>query len=1065
MTDRPTVPQGLMPAVGALLAGRYCLEEEIGHGATSIVFRALDVTHSRPLAVKVLRPELAHAIGPERFLREIEVTARLTHPHILGVIDSGNDAGVLYYVMPLVQGESLAGRLERDGQLPIADAVQIGAEVADGLNYAHAQGILHRDVKPENILLAGHHAWIADFGIARAIKQAASDRITSSGLVVGTPMYMSPEQAAGHSGLDGRSDEYSLACVLYECLAGVPPFRGATPQTVIAQRFLGPPPNVRTLRDRVAPALAEALDVALSTSAADRFATLALFRDALRQSVERPSDPKAIAALAPAHRRLRQWRTAAWVGVTVVVLAALGAAWVNRPVGAAVDTNGFAVLPLMEDAAQPTPLSGDLSGRLLHESLSRWDGIHLVNDLLVRERLHELPARAGVAERLAMVRELGAGRMVWGSVWRLGDSLHVRATLYDVVARRVVQERSMRVPVGATNVGTRFNALADSLVVDANVGSPSARDGAAGTTNVAALVAYDSAHVALNNWQMDVAARWFGEAARRDTNYAQAHLWHALALSWSDPLPDPFSAPIPPEWREAARAAVARQSRLTPRERLLAAGLLALAEQRYPDACVQFDALAGRDSTDFAAWYGAGDCRRRDMLVARDDHGMWQFRGSYHTAIESYARALRLVPSMSLAIRGIALKRLPEVLIFGPDRLRYGRAADGAWFAAAPGLAHDTITFAPLARDVVLAGGSGTYPESRAAAWDRNRATYLAIASSWVSTVPGNADVRELLASALEANGMIARDGNRRSALTELIAGERLATDTGQRLRMAISRVRLLLKNAEYETAATVADSLLRAAAHGPAEQGTRLAALAALLGQPHVAAELMIGGRQRYMPVVPREEREAYYRAFAFASVGAPRDSAKRAMELASHVVTDTLMRGFLCLAAQVAFVAVGRTALHGERQCAGGYVFDTQRSLAAGDSRGARERLEVQWRARGGSAPSHVSIDAVLAEAHALLLLHDTAKAVVVLDASLDHLPQLSEQLLAQLTLAGALPRAMALRAAVARRTGDDERYRRWSAAVGQLYTRAEAGVRDEAAELIVVRPAAGAGGAARP
>src|SRR3990172_6937736 len=222
----------------AALAGRYRIERQLGSGGMATVYLAEDLKHHRQVALKVLRPELAAVLGPERFLREIEIAAKLNHPHILPLFDSGEAEGVLYYVMPYVAGESLRERLSREKQLGIEDALQIAREVADALDYAHRRGVVHRDIKPENILLEERLAAVADFGIARGISVAGGERITATGVAVGTPEYMSPEQASGRGELDGRSDIYALGCVFYEMLAGHPPFTGTTAQEILARHSM-----------------------------------------------------------------------------------------------------------------------------------------------------------------------------------------------------------------------------------------------------------------------------------------------------------------------------------------------------------------------------------------------------------------------------------------------------------------------------------------------------------------------------------------------------------------------------------------------------------------------------------------------------------------------------------------------------------------------------------------------------------------------------------------------------------------------------------------------------------
>ena len=268
--------------VTAALGDRYAIDRELGRGGMATVYVAQDRRHAREVAIKVLRPDVAAAIGAERFLREIAIAARLTHPHVLPLIDSGQAAGSLYYVMPYVRGESLRQRLARERRLPLKDALRIARELGAGLDYAHREGFIHRDVKPENVLLADGHAVIADFGIARAICQSCDGQnVTEVGLTIGTPEYMSPEQAAGDRDLDGRSDLYSLACVIYETLAGEPPFAGASARAVMAQHLSEAPPPLRARRPDAPAAVEQALARALAKDPADRFATVAQFVAAL----------------------------------------------------------------------------------------------------------------------------------------------------------------------------------------------------------------------------------------------------------------------------------------------------------------------------------------------------------------------------------------------------------------------------------------------------------------------------------------------------------------------------------------------------------------------------------------------------------------------------------------------------------------------------------------------------------------------------------------------------------------------------------------------------------------
>ena len=263
------------------LADRYAIKEELGAGGMATVYLAEDLKLNRKVAVKVLKPELAASLGTDRFLHEIQIAARLNHPHILALHDSGVADGFLYYVMPYVEGESLRDKLIREKQLAIDDALAVTKDAASALSYAHSQGVIHRDIKPANILLHEGEAMVADFGIALALSAASGERLTEAGIAVGTPEYMSPEQASGDREIDGRSDIYALACVMYEMLTGEPPFTGPTGQAVITKMFTNPVPQASVTRDTVPAAVDDALVTALAKAPADRYKTIAEFAGAL----------------------------------------------------------------------------------------------------------------------------------------------------------------------------------------------------------------------------------------------------------------------------------------------------------------------------------------------------------------------------------------------------------------------------------------------------------------------------------------------------------------------------------------------------------------------------------------------------------------------------------------------------------------------------------------------------------------------------------------------------------------------------------------------------------------
>jgi len=416
----------------AALADRYTLVRELGRGGMATVYLARDVRHDRPVALKVLRPELAAALGPERFLREIRTTAQLAHPHILPLHDSGSAAEFLYYVMPYVEGESLRERLNREKQLPLEDALRLAREVADALSYAHGHGLIHRDIKPENILLQAGHAVVADFGIARAVTEAGGKRLTETGLAVGTPAYMSPEQAAGSGDLDGRSDVYALGCVLYEMLAGEPPFTGPTVESLVHQHLAVEPQAVTAIRPAVPAPVAAALHRTLAKAPADRFQSAAAFAGAIAQST---------AATPAAESRAFHRRLAPPIAIGVVVIACV-VLWALRPWrGASVGDAGrdeasrVVVLPYENRTGDPDldPV-GQMVAEWVTEGLMQTGVVQVVPSFMAAEAVAQARDTSGAVMLSRVAERTQSGIAVTGSFYRRGGDLEFHSEVVDVAS-------------------------------------------------------------------------------------------------------------------------------------------------------------------------------------------------------------------------------------------------------------------------------------------------------------------------------------------------------------------------------------------------------------------------------------------------------------------------------------------------------------------------------------------------------------------------------------------------------------------------------------------------------
>ncbi len=535
----------------AALEGRYRIERELGVGGMATVWLARDLKHNRDVALKVLKPELANALGADRFLREIEMTANLRHPHILPLFDSGHVGDLLYYVMPYVAGETLRDRLERETQLPVDDAVEIAREVADALSHAHSRGVVHRDIKPANILLEGGHAVVADFGIAHAVDAAGGAQLTETGLSVGTPTYMSPEQAASTGEPDARTDQYALGCVLFEMLAGQPPFTGTNVGAVIRQHIATEPPLVSTLRPGVPPEVAATVHKALAKNPVDRFGDVAAFRDALLPSASRTTSGAADGRGRRTRGRLLGV-VAGLVGVAAIITVTLVRRGGSAPVA---DESSVAVLPFVDLSPDKTDAYlGDGIAETLINALANVPG------LKVAARTSAFSFRGRGEDIREIGNALGVATVLDGSVQRAGGRLRIIAQLVGTADGVNLWSRSFDGDADAIFV------LQDSVaasVAEALRGKLLGGDATAGA-GTRDPQAYDAYLQGRFFWKKrDVpdllqAIDYFNEAIARDSSYAAA--WAGLADAW---IVLPFygdtirSANTMPRARRAAERALA----------------------------------------------------------------------------------------------------------------------------------------------------------------------------------------------------------------------------------------------------------------------------------------------------------------------------------------------------------------------------------------------------------------------------------------------------------------------------------------------------------------------------
>lgn len=1030
-TSTPSDERALLQALSLLrsaLRGRYTIARVLGRGGMATVYLAHDVKHPRAVAIKVLRPDLFDSVGRERFLREIEIIAGLQHPNILPLHDSGADEGLLYYVMPYVEGESLRERLGREKQLPVDEALQIAREVADGLAYAHSHAVVHRDVKPGNILLSGGHACIADFGIARAISAAGGTQLTERGIAVGTPGYMSPEQAGGRDAVDLRSDVYSLGCVVYEMLGGEPPFTGRTAQAIMARQMHERPPSLRVVRPTVSPALERVIEQALAKVPADRFASAAQFAAALAKPPDggRPVWLR-VATLAPF----------AIGAVAVLVWAVTGTPPRDGKETGVVDTSRYALLPF-DHAAGVIPFD---ETRLLQDALTRWTGLAVVDrfqttEALARQGTGPLSSRSA----RAVAVELGAGRYVRGEVTQVGDSIRVHAGLYDASRNGLLlREGTVRLGPDLGGAGGVFAALADQLLFGSE-----ARDRRLGaefrTWSFPARQAQTRGLLAVEQWDLAAADSAFAAAAKYDPDYAEAHLWLAQVRFWNDNLVA--------TWRSSAERAAGARGRLSSRNQALLDALLALGRGQVDRACGLWGRFTRDQPYDFAGWYGSAKCLSADNAIVRDaaSRSGWRFRSSYYRATKAYERAFELLPSIHQGLKDGSYESARRLLLTNAYTVRFGRALppDTMTFLAYPSWQGDSLAFVPYPTQRFQ--GAEVVPGGLGLAVRRERELFHDIATAWVTAFPQSPDAVEAVAVSL---GMLGDP----TALDTLRRARRLATTAEQNTRLAGAEVWMRLKFsvpsdvAGLRLARALADSVLRARPAPTGREPVVLASLAALTGRAMLAAALSRSPASVADWVIPGPLEHTAGPLLVFAALGGPLDSLV-ALERQTDSVIDhrfvapmqqEARTHWLGRPAAVAFPTYRFTSL--EKLVGGGYdLVDAEAALVRGDTVATQRIFADLAVARRALPVADLSMDALYPETWLLASLGDTQRAIKWLDPTLGALPASAPETFFDAANAGALVRAMALRAELADQTGDRVTAKRWATIVATLWSDAD-------------------------
>ena len=1027
-----------------VLVDRYEVTHEIGRGGYAVVYRAADRVLGRDVAIKLLRDDAVSDDTLARFRQEMQITAQLEHAHILHVYDTGWYEGRPYIVMELAPGRTLADRLERERQLPIADALQIVRDVGLALAHAHARGVVHRDVKPENILLGTSGAILADFGIARVTLEGNTSKLTATGMAVGTVQYMSPEQLCAEPHIDGRSDQYALACVLYEMIAGVRPHIAATPEGLRLLRLTDRHTPVSAHRPVVPAHVSDALQTALHSMSADRFRSIEEFLGALGLAASGEHSAGASGALSALDPRRSgeaaavkeivagptsgtpqsQWSRARVATLAATVLAMLiGIAhFATRAAsasatGAAEETGALTVIvsPFTDTDARAARV-----GESLRAELIAWPALRVVEG---RSRVM-------------------SGLRIAPSLEELGDSTRLVFEVRDA-AKRASARYEVMAPSARFDSASAVASTVSALVRQALAGvSSQLAPGveALPDRSLSTLRAYVDGVALMRAGKLADASQRFRMARDTSPRFALAAFWAAQSGAWAAPA-------NVASWRGDIDAAV-RTNTLRGTDSLLAAGLQHRAAMKFVPACEAYRAATARDPASFTAWYGLGTCLRLDSAVVRTSAGL-RFRSSHWEALTAYQRAVDLAPTSEwlAALFGPVLST--TYAMGNQVRAGYDTSNRSMKYFALPGATGDTLEFIPVPRAEFENAGSGTVPTSLASALRRARAVAMDVTGALVARAPTSPEAWYLRAATLEQGGRLEGTDSLDGAAASLARSSRLNPSPLLATRIAVTAVRLALRRGNFAEAARLAEDAVRSAPKLEADGRALLAPLAALIGDT-ANARALSPFQSRDYPELSNAAAQALH-SFQIAAAQGQCSGLSGFQRSVDALVDDglapaekTVQRARWLRSAYLTSVpCVGPRAL--ASLAANANIELAVAALAREDQRGAIRFIRLAQRKRGGANIAGMSWDYLFLESWVLAAAGDSRAARAQLTSALSDIASMNTSTLDDVAQAAGLRRSVLLvdslsaaNGATVRASAIDKKLRQWAKDLQRIPTR---------------------------